>query len=83
MWVGYNFTAGKRVTLEVTPMVAAVFGSTAGAAPGYSGTLGWRKLEQSSESEYVFDANDSTGSFFYTWSEQPDGGARRRSDFLI
>ena len=36
-WVGYNFTAGKRLTLEITPMVGAVFGATTGIAPGSTG----------------------------------------------
>lgn len=53
-------------------------GSTTGEFSGVTGipfsfvtvvTLGYRGLELYSEDEYVFDANDSSGSFFYSWSE--------------
>ena len=33
-WFGYNFSVGETVTLEVTPMIGAVFGTTDGIAPG-------------------------------------------------
>ena len=68
-WVGYNFSGGEAVSWELTPMLGAVFGVTDGIAPGYKGTLGWKKLEFYSEGEYVFDAGDSADSFFYNWSE--------------
>ena len=68
-WIGRNFSVGDRVTLEITPMAGAVFGNTAGVAVGYSGTLAWRTLDLSSETEYVFDAGESSNSFLYTWSE--------------
>jgi hypothetical protein len=68
-WIGYNLGFGEEVALEFTPMVGGVFGSTMGVSPGYESTLSWWKLELYSEGEYVFDANDSSDSFFYTWSE--------------
>ena len=68
-WVGYNFSGGETVTWEFTPMFGAVFGATDGIAPGYKGSLGWKKLEFYSEGEYVFDAGESADSFFYNWSE--------------
>ena len=68
-WIGGTFSAGERVTLEVTPMIGAVFGNTTGVAPGYEATLGWRALSLYSETEYVFDTADSADSFLYTWSE--------------
>jgi hypothetical protein len=68
-WIGYNFSGGKKLAWELTPMVGGVFGETSGVAPGYKGTLSWWKLELSSEGEYVFDLEDSSASFFYTWSE--------------
>jgi hypothetical protein len=69
VWVGYNFSFGDEVALELTPMLGGVFGDTNGIAPGYKASLGWRKLDLSSESEYVFETGDSADSFFYTWSE--------------
>jgi hypothetical protein len=68
-WLGYTFSTGESLTLEITPMVGAIFGSTKGVAPGYEATLGWRAVELSSEAEYVFDEGDSANSFLYTWSE--------------
>ena len=68
-WLGYNFSGGKKIEWEFTPMVGGVFGDMTGIAPGYKGSLSWWKLELYSEGEYVFDTGDSDGSFFYNWSE--------------
>jgi hypothetical protein len=68
-WVGYNFAGGEKLAWTVTPMLGGVFGDTTGIAPGYKGSLGWWKLELYSEGEYLFDARDSSESFFYNWSE--------------
>jgi hypothetical protein len=69
VWAGYNFSVGETVTLETTAMLGGVFGATTGVAPGYEASLSWRHLELYSEGEYVFDTNDSSNSFLYTWSE--------------
>lgn len=69
LWVGYNFSTGDKLVFDFTPMVGGVFGNTTGVAPGYLASLGWRKIELSTEGEYVFDAGDRAGNFFYTWSE--------------
>jgi hypothetical protein len=68
-WIGYNLSFGEKLTLDFTPMVGGVFGNTTGFAPGYKGSLNWRKLEFYSEGEYVVDTGDSSNSYFYTWSE--------------
>ena len=68
-WVGYNFSGGGVLEWELTPMFGAVFGDVTGVAPGYKGSLSWRKLEFYSEGENVFDTGDSSESFFYNWSE--------------
>src|SRR4029079_8490137 len=68
-WVGYNFSGGKKLAWELTPMLGGVFGNTTGRAPGYKVSISWWKLELYSEGEYVFDTGDSSGSFFYNWSE--------------
>lgn len=69
VWVGYNFSVGDKLALEFTPMIGGVMGDTAGVAPGYRFSLSYWKVELASEGEYVFDARDSTESFFYNWSE--------------
>ena len=68
-WVGYNFSGGSKLAWELTPMLGGVFGNTTGIAPGYSGSLSWWKLQLYSESEYLVDTGDSSGDFFYNWSE--------------
>ena len=69
VWAGWNLAGGGEVTFELTPMLGGVFGATAGVAPGYRGSLGWRRIELSSEGEYLIDSRDRDDSFFYTWSE--------------
>jgi hypothetical protein len=68
-WLGYNFSGGETVTWELTPMLGGVFGDTTGIAPGYKGSLSWRKLELYSEGETLFDTGNFSDSFFYNWSE--------------
>lgn len=69
LWVGYNFEIGQKVVLQATPMIGGVFGRTTGIAPGYLASLSWRKLELSTEGEFVFDTRNSSRSFFYSWME--------------
>jgi hypothetical protein len=69
LWAGHNFRFGDKLAFELTPMVGAVFGDLNGIAPGYNLALSWWKLELFSQTEYVFDLQDSSGNFFYTWSE--------------
>ena len=68
-WFGWNLSAGTHVTLDVTPMIGAVFGDTKGVAAGGHGALRWRGLEASSESEFVFDSAGREEWFFYNWSQ--------------
>jgi len=68
-WAGYNFSVGETVTFEGSAMLGVVFGATDGIAPGYKASVGWTRLALYSEGEYVFDTNDSAGSFFYSWTQ--------------
>jgi len=69
LWLGYNFSAGEKLVFEATPMIGGVFGTTTGLAPGYLASLSWKRIELSTEGEYVFDTKDYRGSFFYSWLE--------------
>jgi hypothetical protein len=69
LWAGYNLSVGNVKVLEVTPMLGAVFGDTHGVAPGYEMSLTYKRLEISSQGEYVIDAKGHTGNFFYSWNE--------------
>jgi len=69
LWAGYNFTFGDKLVFEATPMLGAVFGNTSGIAPGYEASLSYKRVELSSEGEYVSDFKDHTRNFFYAWNE--------------
>ena len=69
LWAGYNFTAGKKLQLAITPMIGGVFGRTTGIAPGCEVSLTYKKIAFSSAEEYVFDTTKASGSFFYSWPE--------------
>lgn len=69
LWVGYNFSAGKKLVLNVTPMIGGVFGRSTGIAPGCEASLTYKKIELSISNEYVFDTSDKSGSFYYSWPQ--------------
>lgn len=68
LWVGYDFSAGKKLVLDLTPMAGAVFGNLNGVAPGYWFTLSYKKVQLYSSGEYVFDVQNRGGNFFYHWN---------------
>ena len=69
LWAGYNFSAGHDLEFQVTPMFGVVFGAMTGLALGYEASLAYKKIELSSEGEYVFDTGNSNNNFFYSWDE--------------
>ena len=69
LWAGYNWSVGQKLVLEVTPMLGAVFGKTTGIAPGCNVILTYKRVELSSQCEYVIDLKDKEGNFFYSWNE--------------
>jgi hypothetical protein len=69
LWAGYNWSVGHKLQLAVTPMIGGVFGRTGGIAPGYETSLTYKKVQLSTQGEYVFDLKDRSGSFFYSWME--------------
>jgi hypothetical protein len=69
VWVGYNFSAGKKLVLDVAPILGGIFGRTTGIAPGCEASLTYRKVELSISNEYVFDTGDSSGNFYYSWPQ--------------
>ncbi len=68
-WIGSNFSVGDKVVLEVSPMLGGVFGKLNGIAPGYMLSLSFGRFSLTSQAEYVFDLEDRSGNFFYSWSE--------------
>jgi hypothetical protein len=69
LWVGYNLSTGKMLTVEATPMIGGVFGNVTGIAPGVEFTATYRKVQLFSANEYVFDTKIKAGNFFYTWTQ--------------
>ena len=69
VWLGWNFSTGKKLKFEATPMLGGVFGDITGIAPGYTITIRYKQFELSTQGEYFFDAGTSSGNFFYSWSE--------------
>ena len=69
LWVGYNWSAGKKWALSVTPMIGGVFGRSTGVAPGAEASLTYKKIEVSIANEYLFDTSNSDGSFYYSWPQ--------------
>ena len=68
-WFGVNFNGGSALEWAITPILGGVFGDTTGVAPGFKGSINWRRLELYGENEYVIDANNREDSYFYNWSE--------------
>jgi len=69
LWVGYNFSIGKKLVLDATPMVGGVFGNLNGIAPGYLITLTYKRFQLYGEGEYVIDTQNRGDSFFYSWNQ--------------
>jgi hypothetical protein len=69
LWLGYNFSVGKKLTLETTPMIGGVFGDITGIAPGYAISISYEPIEFFTQGEYFFDSAIHAGDFFYSWSE--------------
>ena len=69
LWVGYNVSFGKTLSLSVTPMIGGVLGRTNGVAPGCEASLTYKKVEASVSNEYVFDTASKAGNFYYAWPQ--------------
>lgn len=69
VWVGYNFSAGKKLSLNITPMLGGVFGKTRGIAPGLRGSLSWWRIYFYGEGEFVLPTDKRADPFLYGWSE--------------
>jgi hypothetical protein len=69
LWVGRNFSAGKKLVLNVTPMFGGVFGSLNGVAPGFLFALTYKQVQLYSSGEYVIDTQNRNDNFFYSWNQ--------------
>jgi len=71
LFVGHRFDVfgDGPLAVAITPIAGGVFGALRGVAPGLELDAKWRRLELSSESEYVFDVSPGGAGFVYSWSE--------------
>jgi hypothetical protein len=69
VWVGRAFAGGDALTWWIAPLAGGVLGRTGGFAPGLGVELAWGRVSLSSSAEYLFDLEDSDGSYFYSWTE--------------
>jgi len=69
LWAGYNFSWGKNLVFDLTPVIGAVFGRTNGIAPGCEASLSYKRFELSISNEYVITPKNSNNSFYYSWPE--------------
>ena len=68
-FLGVNAGWGETLKVHVTPMIGGVFGDLDGVVPALRWTLGWWKLDLTSESEIVVSLGDTADAFYYNWSE--------------
>jgi len=69
LWVGRNFSWGKTVEVNLTPMIGGVMGRTDGIAPGLEAALKYKKLSLSVTNEYVFDTSTKSGNFYSSYPQ--------------
>ena len=69
LWAGYNLSTGTKVVFDAAPMLGAVFGDTNGIAPGCAVSLSYKKVELSSDMEFVIEPSHIHQSFLYSWDE--------------
>ena len=69
LWVGYNFSWGKKVQFSLTPMIGGIFGRSNGIAPGGEASLTYKRIQASISNEYVFDTDSKSRNFYYTWPQ--------------
>src|SRR6185295_12968670 len=62
-FIGYNFSFGQELTLDITPKIGLVAGRTEGIAPGYHATLAWKRLDLYVDGEYLFDTEDQSDNY--------------------
>jgi hypothetical protein len=69
LWVGYNYTVGKKLVLNLTPMAGAVFGNLNGVAPGCNITLTRNKFQVYASAEEVLSFQSRSNNYFYIWDQ--------------
>jgi hypothetical protein len=69
VYVGKNFTGGKKIKYAATPMLGIVVGKYNGASVGLNMELNYKKISGSSQAQYTASKDNSAENFYYNWSE--------------
>lgn len=68
-FIGWRFSFGEDVRVDITPIVGAMFDGARGVVPGVEASIAWREFDAYVELEYVDDRAQPGGSYYYAWSE--------------
>ena len=68
-FLGWNFSGGKEITWELTPLLGGAWGTTQAFIPGLEASATWGKFDFYVEAEYVRDNKQDEASYAYAWSE--------------
>jgi hypothetical protein len=68
-FLGWNFSGGKEITWELTPLLGGAWGTTQAFIPGLEASATWGKFDFYVEAEYVRDSKQDEASYAYAWSE--------------
>ncbi len=68
-FLGWNFSGGKEITWELTPLLGGAWGTTQAFVPGLEASATWGKFDFYVEAEYVRENNEQDASYAYAWSE--------------
>jgi hypothetical protein len=69
LFAGWTFSTGEALTASLTPMAGVAFGQTSGFIPALEAELAYGIADLYVETEYLYDFNEKSDGFFYTWLE--------------
>lgn len=69
LFAGYNISFGEKLPITITPMIGGATGNTNAVLPALELTITYKNLTLYSEQEYLIDLDDSTGNFYYQWTD--------------
>jgi hypothetical protein len=68
LYFGKSFALGKRDIAEITPLIGGVAGKVNGISPAFNFSLDYLKFSIVSQTQYTFDLQHYSSSFFYDWT---------------
>jgi len=68
-FAGYRFYGGQKLHYELATSAGFILGQTRGLSPDLDLQLTWRRWSLSSESEYLFNLEQSSENYYYQWTD--------------